>query len=139
VPTAGDERPLTEGAVDMYLDFHAWLWGSEPTQEERAQVLARLRQVPVSGEWGLRDTIRTVWALWVQVQERSEEDREAFREASRQGREPGHFHELEAPADSGGATGASSGPGTADALTAKLMGDAGRAMGGQPPGPAGFS
>jgi hypothetical protein len=133
---AGDERPLTEGAVEMYLGFHAWLWGREPTPEERAQVLARLRQVPVSAEWSLRDAVRTVCALWVQIQERSEEDRATLREVLRQDREPGHFPELEAPMELGGAAGAFTG--ATDALTGKLMDDAGRAIRGQPPGPPQF-
>jgi hypothetical protein len=94
---AGDVRPLTTGAADMYLDFYSWVWGRKPSEEEREQVLRRLRDVPVAAEWSLRDAVLTTCALWEQIQELSAQDQQMIREFLHREIGPGSYPELQTP------------------------------------------
>jgi hypothetical protein len=92
---AGDVRPLTTGALDMYLGFYSWLWEREAPPDEREEVEARLRNVPIAADWALRDAVLAVCALRAQIQELAPEDQEAIRSYLREGVEPGRYPELE--------------------------------------------
>jgi hypothetical protein len=98
---AGDERPLTTGALTMYLEFYSWLWRRDTPEAARQRVRTRLEQVPVGAEWELRDRVREVCVLWEQIQERSAEDQEAIRSFLAGAVPSGSYPELEAPPENG--------------------------------------
>ncbi|MFN2590618.1 MAG: hypothetical protein ABR518_07590, partial [Actinomycetota bacterium] len=102
VLTAGDIRPLTTGALEMYLSFYAWLWRRDPPEDERKDVGRRLTNVATDADWGLRDAVLRVCALWDQVRARSPEDQETLRDLLSAAATVGSYPELQRHTLSGG-------------------------------------
>lgn len=95
-----DQPPLTTGAVDMYLNFYAWLWGREAPPEEVERVMKRLREDSYTAwarmDFSLRDAVLATCALWAEILEQPEERQEAIRSFLQRGTKPGSYPEVEA-------------------------------------------
>jgi hypothetical protein len=93
-----DHPPLTTGAVDMYLGFYTWLWGTDPPVDEANWVKARLIQDSqtawVRMDWSVRDAVLSTCVLWDQIRERPEDEQEAIRSFLQEQIKPGSYPEL---------------------------------------------
>lgn len=100
-----DQPPLTTGAVDMYLAFYAWLWERETPAEEAARVTEKLVQDSqtawVRMDWSVRDAVLSTCALFDEIRQRPEGEREEIRSYLQKAVDVGSYPELEARSEPG--------------------------------------
>lgn len=105
---ASDQPPLTSGAVDMYLEFYAWLWGREVPADDDKQVRERLTQDSYTAwsrmDYSIRDAVLATCALWAEIAERPEPEQDEIRTFLQRGMKPGSYPEVQRRSEPADAT-----------------------------------